>query len=184
MVKFNQLFVTPSNKGIYIDISVLTDMPYFDNVYLDEIIIDTQETFKASGPSASPVCRIQIGDNKKDHKCFINANQIITDMEGKIFFVYVKTKGDPRSDTPCGLDCRYTLGACADLCKVYRNNMLSLKEIKDTCTVSKDFINFILLYKAFEMSFRMRDFQLAINYWNELNGKITQFEAKKCACNG
>lgn len=50
MVEFNKLLVIPYNKGIYLDVQVM-DLPYFTDVYLDSITIDTQDTFKPDGIS-------------------------------------------------------------------------------------------------------------------------------------
>ena len=182
MVKFNELMVTPYNKGIYLDVKVL-DMPCFNDVYIDEVLIDTQDKFSVNGVSATPVYRSKpINGNEKTLRLFIDEKEIATDMKNKIFFVYVKTKGPMSSDTPCGLDKRYTLGACADLTNIHRKNILGMKNIKDTCTVPRDFINYLLLYKAFQMSFKSREYDIAIEYWKELVGEFNN-ETKKCPCN-
>lgn len=52
MINFNELRVT--DKCLIIDASVST-LPYYDNVYIDTVIVDTQDTYMANGPSGSPV---------------------------------------------------------------------------------------------------------------------------------
>lgn len=54
MLEFNELRITPDNKYLIVDVSVMQDS-YYDNVYIGEIIIDTQETFVSNGPSSTPV---------------------------------------------------------------------------------------------------------------------------------
>ena len=52
MIKFNELRVT--DKYLIIDASVST-LPYYDNIYIDSVIVDTQDTYMANGPSGHPV---------------------------------------------------------------------------------------------------------------------------------
>lgn len=52
MINFNELRVT--DKCLIIDASVST-LPYYDNVYIDTVIVDTQDTYMANGPSGNPI---------------------------------------------------------------------------------------------------------------------------------
>ena len=54
MLHFEELRITPDNKYLIIDVSVDKD-EYFDNIVIDSIIIDTQDTYSISGPSSNPV---------------------------------------------------------------------------------------------------------------------------------
>lgn len=54
MLHFNELKITPDNKYLIIDVSVDTD-EYFNNIEIDKIIIDNQDTYSASGPSSTPL---------------------------------------------------------------------------------------------------------------------------------
>lgn len=54
MIKFNELRITPDSKYLIIDISV-EDSSFYNEVLIDSIIIDTQDTFVPNGPSNSPV---------------------------------------------------------------------------------------------------------------------------------
>ena len=79
MVEFNKLFVIPCNKGIYIDCSVL-DMPYFNNVYIDKIVVDTQDTFSKDGVSKYPVYSYTISGNQKRVQMTIKATDDLNIM--------------------------------------------------------------------------------------------------------
>ena len=54
MLHFNELKITPDNKYLIIDVSVDTD-EYFNNIEIDKIIIDNQDTYSARGPSSTPL---------------------------------------------------------------------------------------------------------------------------------
>lgn len=54
MIKFNELRITPDGKSLIIDASI-ENLPYYKDVYIDSVIIDTQDTYVMSGPSNNPV---------------------------------------------------------------------------------------------------------------------------------
>ena len=66
MIHFNELRVTPDRKSLIIDV-VVRNEKYFDNVYLDKIVIDNQDTYVDTGmPSSSPIYEHQIPMFKND----------------------------------------------------------------------------------------------------------------------
>ena len=54
MIQFNELRITPDSKHLIIDASI-DNSSYYDNVILDSIVIDTQDTYVANGPSSKPI---------------------------------------------------------------------------------------------------------------------------------
>ena len=54
MISFNELRITQDNRFLIIDVSV-DSQSYFENVLLDSVIIDTQDTFVLNGPSNNPL---------------------------------------------------------------------------------------------------------------------------------
>lgn len=184
MVKFNDLMVIPYNKGIYIDVSIL-DMPYFKNVYLDYIYIDTQDTYNNNGISKTPVYKLQVEGNQKSIKLTIkDTDLLVSSMEGTMFFVYIKIKGLPTIDVPCGLDEPVTLGVCVDTYSIYRKGLDYIKEAYNSCEIPRHFVDFILRYKAFQMCLKTRDYPLAITYWNKFNKQGNKVINSKCSCHG
>lgn len=51
MVQFNELRITPDSKYLIIDASV-KDESYYNNITIDSIAIDNQDTYLSSGPSS------------------------------------------------------------------------------------------------------------------------------------
>lgn len=184
MVEFKKLFIIPYNGGIYIDCAVL-DMPYFENVYLDRIVIDTQDTFNKDGISRTPVYSTKIEGDKKSIQMTINKSDLLVkSMEGNMFFVYVIIKGLPSSDTPCGLDSPVTLGVGVDAYPVYRKALKYLSETYNSCQVPRALIDFILRYKAFQICLKTRDYPLAITYWKKFTNSISVKPSNGCGCHG
>lgn len=184
MVEFNKLIVIPYNKGLYIDCSIL-DMPYFDNVYIDKIIVDTQDTFNKDGASKFPVYSCTLSGNQKKVQMVIkNTDLLVPTMDGNMFFVYVITKGIPSCDTPCGLDSPSTLGVAVDTYNVYRQALNYLNKVYDRCDIPKAFIDFILRYKAFQICLKTRDYPLAITYWKKFVKSNNSKPINNCGCHG
>ena len=50
MIQFNKLQINREGTKLTIDIAV-KDLEYYNNVYIDSISIDTQDTFVNRGPS-------------------------------------------------------------------------------------------------------------------------------------
>ena len=62
MIQFNELRITPDGKKLVIDASV-KDLNYYNNVYIDAVIVDTQNTYVSSGPSSKPVFYYEVATN-------------------------------------------------------------------------------------------------------------------------
>ena len=59
MIEFQELRVSPDGKRLIIDASV-KDLQYYDDVYIDAVIIDTQDTYVANGPSTNPIFSYEV----------------------------------------------------------------------------------------------------------------------------
>ena len=46
MIQFNTLSINPEGTELIIDVSVKSSM-YYENIYIDKIVIDTQDTYTA-----------------------------------------------------------------------------------------------------------------------------------------
>lgn len=184
MVEFNKLMILPCNQGIYIDANVL-DMPYFNDIYIDSIVIDTQDTFDINGPSKSPIYTYTIDGNNKNIKMTVNAEELMTNnFDSTMFFVYVITKGNFAANTPCGSDVRNTLAATVNIEPIYKRSIKLLQQAYNSCEVPRELIDFILRYNAFNMCLKTKDFSLAIIYWKRFWNMMDQSKNNKCYCYG
>ena len=169
MIHFNELRVTPDRKSLIIDV-VVRNEKYFDNVYLDKIVIDNQDTYVDS----SPIYEHQIPMFKKDGRTTNRLKHIRLELThidlrrplSDMFFVYVQTKGNPAFDTPCSLDHKTTLGTVVDMYPFYQMSINMLKELTKCCEVPQDFIDYMLRIKALELSIKTGNYIEAIKFYN------------------
>lgn len=54
MIVFEELRVTNDGENLIINARVRKE-PYYDNVYIDKVIVDTEETYIEGGPSSNAV---------------------------------------------------------------------------------------------------------------------------------
>lgn len=189
MVTFQELRITPDGQNLIIDVSVIRNPSYYQDVYLDNIQIDTQDTFIESGPSSKTVYNTIIkgveGKSLKSIRLKLNAGDLLPSLNSNLFFVYVKVKGTPSADTPCGMDNITTLGVVFNFYPLYQHAFNYIKELSNTCSIPKNFINYILQYKAFEFAIKTGHYTEAIKYWKKFfmeikNSAITS----NCGCHG
>ena len=184
MVQFNELRITPDGQKLIIDVSV-KDLEYYTNVYLDTIQIDTQDTFVESGPSSEVAYTKTIGGNSKSVKLELGTGDLLPSLKDNLFFVYVRTKGTPASNTPCGMDIITTVGVVTNLYPLYQQAFGYIMELSDTCIIPKNFINFILQYKAFELAVKTGHYTEAIKYWKRFfMGIKDSVITPNCGCYG
>lgn len=184
MVEFNRLIVLPKYQGIYLDVQV-PDIPYYENIYIDRVVIDTQDTYTNCGISSKPVYEYKVDGDVKSLQLTISDSDILVPcMAGQLFFVYVVTKGTFAPDTPQGCDCHTTLAACADTYRIYRQGTKYMAETYKECEVPRHFLDFILRYNAFKIAMKTRDYPLAIAYWEKFNKQMCYKSSSNCGCNG
>lgn len=61
MIHFNELRYSKDNKYLVID-TAIDSQYYYDNVIIDSIIIDNQDTFVSNGPSSTPIYTYKVPD--------------------------------------------------------------------------------------------------------------------------
>lgn len=177
MIEFNVLEIV----GTYLKIDVqIANASYYDNVFIDTICFDTDDTFIESGPSSK--ARIIYSSENEEQK-HIQLNVDIDMLQDKLFFIYVITKGEISPDAPC-VD-RHTMESAIvyDKSPLYVMAMKGINGI-DCCDIPKDFIDFILRYKAFEISAEIGAYAKTVEYWKEFFGGRKRKLRPKCGCHG
>ena len=196
MIQFNNLeFVSPTL--LRIDAEVM-DLPYFDNVTIDRIIIDTEDTVCENGPSSNPPFVMEWGDGTaKDIKTTINVSDLVKDGP-KLLFVYIKCLGNPYPEPPCPLDKEYPMQAVADMSQIYETALKFAKCTKGcgcncqgpNCQIDVNFANFALQYFRFSTAMNNKDWATAYESYCYLmrrrnkKAKINVPPSKPCGCNG
>lgn len=185
MIQFNQLRILSDGSRLILDASVQDDL-YYKNVYIDSVLIDNQDTYSSTGVSGSPLYKkIITGDTKHirlelTSKDFTNGT---LNLSSNLLFVYIKTKGTPSPNTPCGLDNITTIGVVYNAYPIYRECMDYMKELEVDCRIPKHLIDKILRFKALELSILSGDYAQAIQYWKKfyVDNRVSNTEiCKKC----
>lgn len=194
MIQFNTLKISQNGQNLIISASV-KNLKYYTDVLIGSIIIDNQDTYSVNGPSNNPIYKrsfagtnIVTGEEIKGVKEInlkITAKEI-KDNDGNlnndILYIYLIAVGTPASDTPCGMDEVNTLGVAYNIRPIYNIGMSYIKQVANTCEPSKEFIDFILKYKALELCLETNNYIQANKFWNKYFKKITNLNIKNCGC--
>lgn len=221
MVVLEQCRIDDKGKNLIIE-ATIENLSYCENVYIDSIVIDTNNTYNPNCPSNNPVftksfrsgsisddtgSKVKSGSlstddtmqnpldppsldtpiarNKRVRLCLTAKDLNLSSFNDNIFFVYVITTGVPDPHIPCELDKYFTMGVAVNLRPIYNMAMRYVKELDSTCNIPKGFIDMILRLKAFDLSLRTGNYQVAFKQWDTLfKNKINIPVNKGCGCNG
>ena len=185
MIRFATLKVSGECRQLVIDASIEA-YSFYDDVYIDSVVIDTQDTFITSGPSSSSVYTKSIDGNSKHVTLILDKTDFnaAVDFGKDLFFVYITVKGTMAPDTPCGYDRYYDLGIAVNIHNLYKSLMGGIRQVEETCNIPKQLIDKYLQLKAFTTSLKTGNYTLAIKYWNKFfrNCVITDDTSTKCKC--
>ena len=173
------------------------DLPYFSDVTIKSIVIDTEDTYCESGPSSNPPFEYQVGDGTyKEVRTVLDVTGICNNGK-KMLFVWVTTFGNPSPDTPCGLDKPNVMRAVVDFKTIYEEAIKILKCNtsgcgcgKNNCTVDAKFADFSLQYFKLTTALELGDWDSAYEAYcyllrkNPSKNVIKAPARKPCGCNG
>ena len=184
MIKFTELRV---HKGHLLITAEVRDLEYYDNVYISQIKIDSQDTFDTHGPSSNLIYESEIFESGTKKVTLVLDSSSFNgdiDINKTMFFVYAVAGGTPTPNTPCGLDPCVSVGVTFALCPIYNETMQYVKQIENTCEIPQPFVNLILQYKAIQYSINSGHFTQAIKYYNKFYKNLEVSTTKTCGCNG
>ena len=185
MIVFNDLRITPDGENLLIDVMV-APYGYFKDMYISSISIDTEDTFSTGKPSSNAVVVYENQDTTvKEHSINITPDRFkFASLNGHIFYVYVTVAGTPSADTPCTMDTEYTLGVALNWQSIYQQGMDHMRKVVNGCCgMPKDFIDYILRFKAFELALRTAQYQLANDRFKKWFAEDGAKFNPPCGCN-
>lgn len=183
MIEFNKLIINREGNKMYIDASI-KDSTLYNDVYINKVIIDSQDTFISTGPSENPLYTKVIDGNLKDISLELTQGDFLKFLNDTLFFVWIETKGTPSPETPCGEDNTLTLGVVFYLYRLYNYSLNYLNKINSNCIIAKEYIDFILRLKALTISIETGHYEDAIKYWNKFFKSIKLDSINnECICN-
>ena len=208
MIRFNELKI--EDNYIIIDVQI-EEEKYFKNMYIDSIVIDTQDTFIVNGPSSKAIYtkifntgvdpiyeNKQCAPVKKEEniynqdtdrhnrvRIYIDGKDLNVDIHKTMFFVYVIAGGTPAADTPCRWDENKALHTLVDTQVLYNNMIQYVKELSKDCSTPDNFINAILQFNAVDLALKTNQYPLAIDLWKRFYSDIeSNVVLPNCGCNG
>ena len=190
MIQFNELRITQDGKNLIIDAQV-QDISYYTDVYIDSIIIDSQNTFVSSGASSSPLFKYTYDATTASTLGYVTSLTIpynslgeTSNLDKDLLFVYVTINGTPSSDTPCNMDLTYELGIVYNTYPFYLRGMNFIKELNSSCELPKQLIDYMLRQKVLETCIQVGDYTKAVEYWKKFfTGDYQVINLKTCSCN-
>ena len=198
MIRFNELKI--EDNYIIIDVQI-EEEKYFKDMYIDSIVIDTQDTFIANGPSSKAIYTktfntdtdvnkeeivyTQGTDKYNRVRIYIDGKNLNVDIHKTMFFVYVIAGGTPSADTPCRWDENKALHTLVDTQVLYNNMIQYVKELNKDCSTPDNFINAILQFNAIDLALKTNQYPLAIDLWKRFYSDIeSNTVLPNCGCNG
>ena len=198
MIRFNELKI--EDNYIIIDVQI-EEEKYFKDMYIDSIVIDTQDTFIANGPSSKAIYTKTFNtdtDVKKEEniytqgtdkhnriRIYIDAKDLNVDIHKTMFFIYVIAGGTPAADIPCRWDENKALHTLVDTQVLYNNMIQYVKELNKDCSTPDNFINAILQFNAIDLALKTNQYPLAIDLWKRFYSDIeSNVVLPNCGCNG
>lgn len=177
MLQFNELNISSDRKYLIIDAQV-QDLEFYDDVYISDIIVDTQNSFIATGPSDNPIYHLTCEDDVKHIRKYIDIDSI----QNNLFFVYILTSGQPSDDTPCGMKHNMITGVAYDKYSLYRLGMEFIGQV-DGCEIPRNLLDYIFRTKALDIAIDTGNYAQAITYWKKLFAKNKSLSiVKPCGC--
>ena len=198
MIRFNELKI--EDNYIIIDVQI-EEEKYFKDMYIDSIVIDTQDTFIANGPSSKAIYTKTFNTDTDVNKeeivytqgtykynrvrIYIDGKDLNVDIHKTMFFVYVIAGGTPAADTPCRWDENKALHTLVDTQVLYNNMIQYVKELNKDCSTPDNFINAILQFNAVDLALKTNQYPLAIDLWKRFYSDIeSNVVLPNCGCNG
>ena len=171
MIEIRNITITPRGDKMIIDANIELDEA-FENCFIKEVFIDTQDTYTMSGPSENIVYRklITKNDASKLPESTISINgvekvrnlhleiceeEICANLMSDFFVVYIQADGvfDKSEVSRCD-SFNVVLGCCFWMWPLYKEFMNFIRELNTKCEVPRNFIYTYLKYQGLITSVR------------------------------
>lgn len=167
MFKYNKVSI--EDNKLIVDFEI-EDKPYYSGIIIKGLRVDTSATYGTNTPyytspySGTLHFEIPLSNTKE------------------LYFIIPQAQITLPPDIPCGAD-EVNIAVAYNKQVLLEQGINYLKQVGDTCEVSRDFIDFILKKQALDLSISTCSYNNTIKYWQMLvNTK--QPTTKGCGCYG
>lgn len=148
MVQFDELRISKDSRKLIVRAHINT-LDYYEHLSISGLYINTDDDrpdFGVANTNKAVYKKEDFEEGTRQIELEIDCNETLLekDFSQNLLFVFIKTKGTPSPCTPCGFNEEYSLGVTFDVAKLYNKAMGYIKELGDSCNISKNFIDFIL----------------------------------------
>lgn len=178
MIQFNELRITPKDKTLIIDVSIKDDLNY-ENVYLNQIRIDNQDTHSNFGPSSNPLYDYVIDSSKNLKVLRLNIKSEDLQILGNLLFINVDTRGLPNVQDDSNMT---ALIAIADLEPIYKSIIKLISNQGEHCKDNSKLVDYILKIHSLDLALKTCNYHLAIKYWKKFFTRL-KLESLTEKCN-
>lgn len=186
MIEFKILEINAEGTEIHLMANV-KDEPYYENVYIKSVKIDTQDTYVEGGaPSGSCITIAGFPSNTKSIDLHLTSQDLNNlDLQKNFFIFYIQNMGTPSPDVPCGHDKEYNIGVVYNKPAIYAQGMNLIKSLGNNCEVSTDMMNFIAQTEGLDYALKTGNLPEAVSLWENLFSEMkTPAITNRCCCNG
>ena len=171
MIKYNELRI--EGDYLYLDVQV-EDKPYFEDVMIEGARIDTPLTYGT---------KHSYHDIDESEQTRLTSEVYLPAAKNDLLFITPNIVGDPTPEAPCS-ESGNKIGVVYNKKNLLQKGLGYLKELGDSCTIPKGFIDFILRVKALDMAIETCNYIEAIKYWELLNKTQISTTTNNCGCHG
>lgn len=192
MVIFDQLRISDDGRSMFIDAHV-SQATGFENVYMESITIRTADKVTETNlwntdDVENPAYRQVFDEGLKELHLILSVNDFLitsNTLSDNLFFVFIKDNGNADPCVPCPLTESVTLGVTFDEALLYQKMLQFTKQLADTCNISDDFVDMILLWNGFKAAVETEHYIDAKDFYYKLfrNGSI-RISTSGCGCHG
>lgn len=184
MLRWKECSLLNNTSYISFDVEVI-DAKYYNNVYLDSVYLDVfTKPEDYLGPSPTNKAKLIWQQDSMEPPVKRVHQYIDVDLiKDNLMVLYAIATGEPSDDAPCGDKNKILVGVVYDKALLYQNSLKLLNNLKG-CEPNKEFIDYILRVKAFELAIKTGDIKAAIYYWNTFFKKEIVYTKTNCGCNG
>lgn len=188
MIVFDELRITNDLQYLIVRAHVRKMKP-FENVRISSLTVYSHKQFCKNGseePEGGKVFGFK--EKPKEIEVYIENTELnMINLDSDLIFVKITAEGYPDESNGClcGMDKDRVIGVTMNMGNIYNKFMSYIKDLADTCNISKDLIDKILQWKTFTAALDGCHYCTAVDYYKKwfLNDKSVN-TSKGCGCHG
>lgn len=185
MVIFDRLEISPEGDKLMIEAHV-NEAEMFTGYTITDLYIKSDKNFLESEVDILGAYHESFDNVRSINVVIPNTSLLDIELTKNLIFAYIKVKpvaNGHEACIPCGLDDNYSIGVTFDTQRLYSAGIKYIKDLGDTCSIHKNFIDFILYWEAFKMAIDTDHYIDAVHLYKRMFSMPITSEPK-CNCHG